>query len=141
MLVNCYSKVSCIDYGFGMLGLILKRGLSPDVKFFNTLVKGLCLEKRVEEAGWLLFRMEEIGCSPDEVLWRTFYGGLCSLGDLDLAVHLCHKLAGKLYADSAIVMQIISVCHSAAIHYRIENGSVVKAEQLMVEMRRQGILP
>ncbi|CAM8979821.1 unnamed protein product [Rhodiola kirilowii] len=141
MLVNCYSKVSCIDYGFGMLGLILKRGLSPDVIFFNTLVKGLCLEKRVEEAGWLLFRMEEIGCSPDEVLWRTFYGGLCSLGDLDLAVHLCHKLAGKLYADSAIVMQLISVCHSVAIHYLIEKGSVVEAEQLMVEMRRQGILP
>ncbi|CAM8998877.1 unnamed protein product [Rhodiola kirilowii] len=141
MLVNCYSKVSCIDYGFGMLGLILKRGLSPDVIFFTTLVKGFCLEKRVEEAGWLLCRMEEMGCSPNEVMWRTFYGGLCSLGDLDLAVHLCHKLAGKLYADSAIVMQLISVCHSVAIHYLIEKGSVVKAEELMVEMRRQGILP
>ncbi|CAM8983967.1 unnamed protein product [Rhodiola kirilowii] len=141
MLVNCYSKVSCIDYGFGMLGLILKRGLSPDVNFFNTLVKGLCLEKRVEEAGWILCKMEEIGCSPDEVMWRTFYGGLCSLGDLDLAVHLCDKLAGKLYADSAIVMHLISVCHAVAIHYLIEKGLVVKAEQLMVEMRRQGILP
>ncbi|CAM8999460.1 unnamed protein product [Rhodiola kirilowii] len=149
MLVNCYSKVSCIEYGFGMLGLILKRGLSPDVIFFNTLVKGLCLEKRVEEAGWLLCRMEEIGCSPDEVMWRTFYGGLCSLGDLDLAVHLCHKLAGKLYADSAIVMQLISVCHSVAIHYLIEKGSVVKAEQLMMEkainmlsdMKYYGICP
>ncbi|CAM8979813.1 unnamed protein product [Rhodiola kirilowii] len=141
MLVKCYSKVSCIDYGFGMLGLILKRGLSPDVIFFNTLVKGLCLEKRVEEAGWLLCKMEEIGCSPDEIMWRTFYGGLCSLGDLDLAVHLCDKLAGKLYADSAIVMQLISVCHTVAIHYLIEEGLVVKAEQSMVEMRRQGILP
>ncbi|CAM9001420.1 unnamed protein product [Rhodiola kirilowii] len=141
MLVNCYSKVSCIDYGFGMLGLILKRGLSPDVFFFNTLVKRLCLEKRVEEAGWLLCRMEVIGCSPNEVMWRTFYGGLCSLGDLDLAVHLCNKLAGKLYVNFAIVMQLISVCHSVAIHYLIEKGSVVKAEHLMVEMRRQGILP
>ncbi|CAM8940146.1 unnamed protein product [Rhodiola kirilowii] len=141
MLVNCYSKVSCIDYGFGMLSLILKRGLSPDVIFFNTLVKGLCLEKRVEEAGWLLCKMEEIGCSPDEVMWQTFYRGLCSLGDLDLAVHLCHKLAGTLYADSAIVMQLISVCHGVAIHYLIEKGSIVKAEQLMVEMRQHGILP
>ncbi|CAM9002265.1 unnamed protein product [Rhodiola kirilowii] len=141
MLVNCYSKVRFIDYGFGMLGLILKRGLSPDVFFFNTLVKRLCLEKRVEEAGWLLCRMEVIACSPNEVMWRTFYGGLCSLGDLDLAVHLCNKLAGKLYANFAIVMQLISVCHSVAIHYLIEKGSVVKAEHLMVEMRRQGILP
>ncbi|CAM9002219.1 unnamed protein product [Rhodiola kirilowii] len=141
MLVNCYSKVSCIDYGFGMLGLIMKRGLSPDVIFFTTLVKGLCFQKRVEEAGWLLCRMEEIGCSPDEVTWQTFYGGLCSLGNLDLAVHLCDKLAGKLYADSAIVMQLISVCHGVAIHHLIEKGLVVKAEQLMVEMRQQGIVP
>ncbi|CAM9001375.1 unnamed protein product [Rhodiola kirilowii] len=141
MVVNCYSKVSCIDYGFGMLGLILKRGLSPNVIFFTTLVKGLCFQKRVEEAGWLLCRMEEIGCSPDEVMWQTFYGGLCSLGNLDLAVHLCDKLAGKLYADSAIVMQLISVCHGVAIHHLIEKGLVVKAEQLMVEMRQQGIVP
>ncbi|CAM8984320.1 unnamed protein product [Rhodiola kirilowii] len=141
MLVNCYSKVSCIDYGFGMLGLILKRGLSPNVIFFTTLVKGLCLEKRVEEAGWLLCRMEEIVCSPDAVTWQTFYGGLCSLGNLDLAVHLCDKLAGKLYADSAIVMQLVSVCHGVAIHHLIEKGLVVKAEQLMVEMRQQGIVP
>ncbi|CAM9001380.1 unnamed protein product [Rhodiola kirilowii] len=141
MVVNCYSKVSCIDYGFGMLGLIMKRGLSPNVIFFTTLVKGLCLEKRVEEAGWLLCRMEEIGCSPDAVMWQTFYGGLCSLGNLDLAVHLCDKLAGKLYADSAIVMQLISVCHGVAIHHLIEKGLVVKAEQLMVEMRQQGIVP
>ncbi|CAM8939986.1 unnamed protein product [Rhodiola kirilowii] len=141
MLVNCYSKVSCIDYGFGMLGLILKRGLSPNVIFFTTLVKGLCFQKRVEEAGWLLCRMEEIGCSPDEVMWQTFYGGLCSLGNLDLAVHLCDKLAGKLYADSAIVMQLISVCHGVAIHHLIEKGLVVKAEQLMVEMRQQRIVP
>ncbi|CAM8903134.1 unnamed protein product [Rhodiola kirilowii] len=38
-------------------------------------------------------RMEEICCCPNEVMWRTFYGGLCSLGDSDLAVHLCDKLA------------------------------------------------
>jgi len=61
-------------------------GCRPDVVSYNTLLKGFCNEKRVEEALDLLQTMADDGdrsCTPDVVTYNTIIDGMCKAHAVD----------------------------------------------------------
>ena len=66
-----------VDLGFAIFGTMLRRGRKTDATVFSTLVKGLCIKKRVREAAELIDRMPQWGCSPNLVTCNTLIDGLC----------------------------------------------------------------
>ncbi|MFQ6641186.1 hypothetical protein Gotur_015451, partial [Gossypium turneri] len=42
ILTNCFCQLGRIDFGFSVLGKMLKLGVEPDVVTFSTLINGLC---------------------------------------------------------------------------------------------------
>jgi len=66
-----------VDLGFAVFGTMLRRGRKTDATVFSTLVKGLCIKKRVREAAKLIDRMPQWGCSPNLVTCNTLIDGLC----------------------------------------------------------------
>lgn len=67
VLVECCTRMNRVDLGFSIFGTMLKRCRTPDTAIFRTLVKGLCIEKKVADAAQLIDRMLQWGCSPDVV--------------------------------------------------------------------------
>lgn len=60
-----------------LLGIILRRGFSPDAVTFNSLIKGLCVENRIKEATWLFKNMIAFGVRPDVITYGTLINGFC----------------------------------------------------------------
>ncbi|XP_058211987.1 pentatricopeptide repeat-containing protein At1g12300, mitochondrial-like isoform X2 [Rhododendron vialii] len=48
--INCYSCVNRVGFGFSLLGSIFKRGYTPNVIIFNTLLDGLIAQDKADEA-------------------------------------------------------------------------------------------
>ncbi|KAF8403831.1 hypothetical protein HHK36_011937 [Tetracentron sinense] len=51
------------------------KGLQPRANTYNTTIDGLCHEGLLDEANELLFKMEENGCSPDNVTFDLIVQG------------------------------------------------------------------
>ena len=60
-----------------MFGLMIKRGLEPDVVSYNALMNGWCLRGCVSEAKEVLDRMVERGKSPNVISYSTLINGYC----------------------------------------------------------------
>ncbi|WJX71406.1 hypothetical protein P8452_55404 [Trifolium repens] len=50
IVINCYCHLGQMNFAFSILGKILKIGYQLNTITLNTLVKGLCLNGKVEEA-------------------------------------------------------------------------------------------
>ncbi|GFQ07807.1 pentatricopeptide repeat-containing protein at1g62930 chloroplastic [Phtheirospermum japonicum] len=87
--MNCYCLSNRVDYGFSILGWFFKRGCVPDVFTFNTLLKGLFRENKVNEAQELFRKMvkEEL-CELSVVTYGTVIDGLCKAGNVAVAIEL-----------------------------------------------------
>nr|DAD39739.1 TPA_asm: hypothetical protein HUJ06_014062 [Nelumbo nucifera] len=46
--INCFCCLSKAAFGFSLLGTILKLGYEPDAVSFNTLIRGLCVEEKID---------------------------------------------------------------------------------------------
>ncbi|KAK1386116.1 hypothetical protein POM88_023851 [Heracleum sosnowskyi] len=74
-IINCYCQLNLINYGFSMLGVMIKRGFTPNVVTYTVLIKGL---DSPVEAGMLfkkLITLNEI--EPDVVIYSTIISRLC----------------------------------------------------------------
>ncbi|KAF5940733.1 hypothetical protein HYC85_021900 [Camellia sinensis] len=82
IVINCYCCVNGVYFGFSLLGTLFKRGYTPDVTTFNTLLNGLILQDKTPEAVQLfkkLMRMREI--EPNVVMYGTIVNRLCRTGE------------------------------------------------------------
>lgn len=50
IIINCFCHLNEVDYGFSLLGGIIKRGFFPDVITYNTLLRGLISQGKSVEA-------------------------------------------------------------------------------------------
>ncbi|XP_051147162.1 pentatricopeptide repeat-containing protein At2g06000 [Andrographis paniculata] len=68
------------------------RSLHPDVCSFNTVMRGLCLVGKIDEAFEFFDIMKNFGCHPDRVSYNTLINGLCRVGKLSRAEELLREL-------------------------------------------------
>ncbi|TYH21523.1 hypothetical protein ES288_A04G050800v1 [Gossypium darwinii] len=48
--INCFCQLGRIDFGFSVLGKMLKLGVEPDVVIFSTLINRLCNQSNISVA-------------------------------------------------------------------------------------------
>ncbi|XP_026432188.1 putative pentatricopeptide repeat-containing protein At1g12700, mitochondrial [Papaver somniferum] len=77
ILINCCCQSGKVDYGFSLLGEILKRGYHPDTVTFTTLIKGLCLQGKIDSASKVCNKMTQTGIQPNAMTCNSLIHGLC----------------------------------------------------------------
>ncbi|KAL8126668.1 hypothetical protein AgCh_013796 [Apium graveolens] len=90
-VMNCYCCLNGVEYGFAMLGLMLKGGYRPDDITYSTLVRALYREHRVLEGVELYEKLiyeEEFDWELDShrFLRSMFKNGLCKSGNAKVAI-------------------------------------------------------
>ncbi|VFQ63680.1 unnamed protein product [Cuscuta campestris] len=133
---NSLARLGRVDLGFAILGTHLKLSLVPDVVFYNTLLKGLFLQGRVQDAIGLFKKLlSERLCVVSVVTLLVLIDGLCKAGHTGKAGKLLHLLDEKgnrrpnVFAYSTI---IDSLC---------KDSKVDDALVLLSKMVARGIPP
>ncbi|MBA0746751.1 hypothetical protein Gogos_009242, partial [Gossypium gossypioides] len=68
ILINCFCQLGRIDFGFSVLGKMLKLGVEPDVVIFSTLINGLCNQSKISEAVFMFDEMTGKGYQPNLIV-------------------------------------------------------------------------
>ncbi|KAE8660531.1 hypothetical protein F3Y22_tig00116951pilonHSYRG00341 [Hibiscus syriacus] len=64
ILIHCFCQLGQTDFGFSVLGKMLKLGVEPDVVTLSALISGLCMRPNILEADKLFHEMIERGYQP-----------------------------------------------------------------------------
>ncbi|BAF26891.1 Os10g0499800, partial [Oryza sativa Japonica Group] len=76
ILIGCCCRAGRLDLGFAALGNVVKKGFRVEAITINPLLKGLCADKRTNDAiDIVLCRMIELGCIPMSSPTIFFSGG------------------------------------------------------------------
>lgn len=127
---DCGMAVKALDLFSEMMSI----SVVPDIVSFNTLMKGLCKEKRVKEALDLKGRMEEANVAPNQISYTILIDGLCVGGEVDNAMELVREMKLK-----GLNMDV--VLYSTLINGVCNIGDVDKGKDLFDEMVAEGVSP
>ncbi|KAL9667729.1 hypothetical protein QQ045_002094 [Rhodiola kirilowii] len=86
----------------------------------QTNPRGLCLEKRVEEAGWLLCRMEGLGCSPNEFIYLW-----CCAQEMEKAINMLSEMKYCGICPTVITYNMISLGFCRAVEFNYGTGLTI----------------
>ncbi|MQM10444.1 hypothetical protein Taro_043331 [Colocasia esculenta] len=95
IVINYCCRMGRLDVGLGVLGDMLKRGLSVATEVVNVLINGLCVEGRISDAEEMFERMPEMGCAPNIFTYNTFIKGLCRRGKNDIALGMLRSMQSQ----------------------------------------------
>ncbi|THG02463.1 hypothetical protein TEA_022433 [Camellia sinensis var. sinensis] len=130
--INCYCRLNQVDFGFSLLGILFKRGYTPNVTTFTTLINGLILQDKTPQAVELfkkLMRTREI--EPDVVMYGTIVNGLCRTGNTIRAVSLLRIMEEGSCKPNTIV-------YNTVIDSLCKDRMVDDAMKLFSKMNEQG---
>ncbi|GKV01565.1 hypothetical protein SLEP1_g14112 [Rubroshorea leprosula] len=124
-------KIWCIQ---NFWGKILRGGYSPDVFTFNTLIRGLCRNDKIDKATKLFGNMTVFGCLPDVITYGTIIDGLCKCGMVDVAKELFLEMKKKGISPSVIA-------YNSLLHGLCCVRNLDELEGLFIEMVDEGVRP
>ncbi|XP_060209252.1 putative pentatricopeptide repeat-containing protein At1g53330 [Lycium barbarum] len=133
---NILMKMSCNRGYLGNARQVFdemrKRGITPNVVTFGTLINGLCVNGELDEAFSMKRVMErDFKLKGNAFVYVALIKGLCKVNDLDAAVKLKEEmLRKKVELDSAVYSTLISA------YFRIGRKDVVYG--LLNEMEKNG---
>ncbi|KAK6143735.1 hypothetical protein DH2020_024083 [Rehmannia glutinosa] len=117
-------------------GRILKsRSFAPDNCSFNTVMRGLCMSGKVEEAFDLFDVMWSFSCLPDIVTYNTLINGLCRVGNVDRA----HELLREIQLHCEFSPNVVT--YTSVISGYCKSGKMEDAANLFDEMINCGVRP
>ncbi|KMZ59517.1 hypothetical protein ZOSMA_67G00080 [Zostera marina] len=121
-----------VKLGFGIFGEMLKRGHCFNAIIYTTMVKGLCVINRADEASDLVEMMyTKLGISPDVITYNTLINGLCCIGDTQAAL----KLLREMGSDKKIHWcEPDKVTYTTIIHSLCRLGEMDEAVKVLEEM-------
>ncbi|XVF37778.1 hypothetical protein REPUB_Repub20aG0039700 [Reevesia pubescens] len=71
ILINCFCRLSQVDFGFSVLGKMLKLGIHATVVTFSTLINGFCTRNKIVQAVNLFDEMIRKGFQTDLIAYNT----------------------------------------------------------------------
>ncbi|KAJ0704807.1 putative tetratricopeptide-like helical domain superfamily [Helianthus annuus] len=87
--INCYCRLNQVVYGFALLLTLFKKGFSPSLATYSTLINGRVLADRVFDVVELFKKLlRDKLCDPDQVMYGTVINGLCKVGHTSKAIEL-----------------------------------------------------
>ncbi|CAD6343704.1 unnamed protein product [Miscanthus lutarioriparius] len=119
-----------------LYGEMLARDREGGADDYSTcvMVRGLCLEGRVEEGRALIEARWGEGCIPDAVFYNVLIDGYCRRRDLGRGLLLLGEMETK-----GIMPTVMT--YGAIIHWLGRKGDLVKIESLLGEMKVRGLSP
>ncbi|CAL5422463.1 unnamed protein product [Camellia sinensis] len=133
--INYHYHLDRVDFGLSLLGTLFKRGYTPDVTTFTTLINGLILQDKTPLAVELfkkLMRTREI--EPDVVMYGTIVNGLYRTGNTIRAVSLLRIMEEGSCKPNTVV-------YSTIIDSLCKDRMVDDALKLFSTMDEKGIFP
>jgi pentatricopeptide repeat protein len=118
----------------GLYGEMLAREGGADDYSTCVMVRGLCLEGRVEEGRGLIEARWGEGCVPGAVFYNVLIDGYCRRGDIGRGLLLLGEMETK-----GIMPTVVT--YGAIIHWLGRKGDLAKVESLFGEMRARGLSP
>lgn len=70
-------------------------GAKPDLFTFNILIRGFCMNSKVDEAFRMFREMEKFECKPDLITYNTIVDGLCRAGKVNIARNVVNGMQKK----------------------------------------------
>jgi pentatricopeptide repeat protein len=138
ILICCCCRVGRLDLAFASLALVIKTGWTPNVISYNTLLNGLCKQKRSQEALDLLHRMAGDGgngkCPPDVVSYNTIIDGFLKVGEVGKAYSVFREMLGHGIPPNVVTYTSVidGLCKVQEMH---------KAEEVFQHMFDKGVRP
>uniref|UniRef100_A0A803KP88 Pentatricopeptide repeat-containing protein n=1 Tax=Chenopodium quinoa TaxID=63459 RepID=A0A803KP88_CHEQI len=80
---------------------LLSKGLQPDIRTYNIMIKGFCKKGLMSEVGQVLRIMEEDGCPPDDRTYNIIIRGYILNNDLSKAFYYCDIMTSKKFEADA----------------------------------------
>ncbi|WMV31980.1 hypothetical protein MTR67_025365 [Solanum verrucosum] len=138
--------------------IYLKNGIPFDVVAFNTLIKGLFAENKVEDAVELFKKLvRDKICEPNEVMYAIVMNGLCKRGhtqktlsllrlmEQDAAINILNEMKQKdvlpnIVTYNSIIDGLCKLGQWEKMDYAKE-GKVKDAEEVMKHMVEKGVEP
>lgn len=132
VLINGCVMSGRMEVAWNVFGKMLKRGLNPTTVTFGTLVHGLCLDSRLEEALKLKEDMMKVyNLRPGGHIYASLIKALCGVGDWSKVVRLKQEMVNdKIELDSGIYASLISGLFKV--------GRKEEVPGLLEEMRENG---
>ncbi|CAN0924235.1 Pentatricopeptide repeat-containing protein At3g02650, mitochondrial [Linum grandiflorum] len=133
LLINAYSKTGNMLGAMGMMKLMKKRGLKPDVYTYTVAMSGYVSGGCMEEARRLLAEAKKRHAKLSPVTYHTLIRGYCKLEQYDEALSLLGEM--KEFGVRASVDEYTKLIQSLclkALDWR-------RAEELLGEMKESGL--
>ncbi|XP_017604706.1 pentatricopeptide repeat-containing protein At5g16640, mitochondrial-like [Gossypium arboreum] len=131
------APIGRIDFGFFVLGKMLKLGVEPDVVTFSTLINGFCNQNKIFEVVSIFDEMAERGYQAQLIAYNTILKGLRKIGNIDRAEEATRLLNEMV--DNNISLDIVT--YNLLIDALCNDGKISKAVETVDMMRKQGIEP
>lgn len=122
VLINCYCHLNRVNFGFSIMGRILKLGYEPDCTTLTTLIRGLIGENRTGEAVKLFNGMVAKGLQPNMITCGTIINGLCKTGNTSIAIGVLEKMEESNMGANVVVYSTIieSLCKDRLVTEALE---------------------
>ncbi|KAI8566512.1 hypothetical protein RHMOL_Rhmol02G0046400 [Rhododendron molle] len=134
ILINCFCRLSRVDFGFAILGIFYKCGHTPDVTTFTTLINGYVLEGDTAMAIRLLRSTQKWNYKPTVVMYNIIIGNLCKDGNIDDALRLLSEMR-----KWDIMPDVVT--YSCLVDGFCKSGRGKDATRILSDMTEQNIIP
>ncbi|KMZ70829.1 hypothetical protein ZOSMA_192G00070 [Zostera marina] len=127
-VIHSCCQLGHVEFGFGVLGSMLKAGCSPSIITITSLVNGLCITDRVAEASFLFNLMSsELSITPDVLSYGALINGFCHKGDVELAFGYLGLMLKCGYHPTQVIL-------SELVNGLCVSGRVLDASQMIEKM-------
>ncbi|XP_058211794.1 pentatricopeptide repeat-containing protein At1g62910-like [Rhododendron vialii] len=131
--INCYCCTNRVGFGFSLLGSIFKRGYTPCVVTFTSLLNGLIVhDKTVEAVEFFEIIVKKGEFKPDASRYGSFINRLCKMGNKGAAISFL-----RIAEDGGLKPN--TTTYSMIIDRLCKDGMVDDGVYFLVEMKSKGI--
>ncbi|CAI9292121.1 unnamed protein product [Lactuca saligna] len=132
-LISAFCNVNNMDRAMRLFDEMESLG-SPDALAYYSLISGLTLAGRPDDAAFIASKMKKSGFLPDLLTYNTLIGGFCRKKKLDKAVEILKDMEdSKIKPDS--------VTYNTLISYFTQNGDFGTAHKFLKQMVKDGNAP
>ncbi|KAL4562664.1 hypothetical protein LXL04_026693 [Taraxacum kok-saghyz] len=132
-LISAFCNVNNIEKAMSLFNEMESSGCLDALSYY-TLISGLTLSGRPDDAGFIFTKMKKAGFLPDLLTYNTLIGGFCRRKKLHKAVEILKEME-----DSGTKPD--SVTYNTLISYFTQNNDLDTAHKFLKQMVKDGNAP
>ncbi|KAK8524384.1 hypothetical protein V6N13_015409 [Hibiscus sabdariffa] len=114
-VIKAYCEMGSMDSAVGQIadgeelwGLMEKKNVVPDIRTYNTKLRGLVHERKISEAVEFWEEMKSKGIKPDTHSYNALITGYCNAGNLEQVMKWYGELKESILPDRATYVTVLS---------------------------------